>query len=74
MTSVTCLSEIPPTLSTYAFYNSGITVTTGAIYVPYSSLTAYKTAIGWSTYADRIFAIPEVKWITEDITAIQEIM
>ena len=54
LTSVTCLAENPPELGdTAAFYNS-----TCPIYVPSQSVSAYKSATNWSTYASRIQAIP----------------
>jgi len=52
------MSTTPPTLSTTsAFLSSGITATTGYIYVPEDSVEAYKTATNWSTFADRIFGV-----------------
>lgn len=52
--SVTVLATTPPTLGQYAFGG-----TTGyPIYVPADRVSTYKTATGWSYYADRIFAIP----------------
>jgi len=51
-------SVTPPTLSsTNAFSSSGITATTGYIYVPEESVEAYKTATNWSYFADRIFGV-----------------
>ena len=40
--------------SANAFGNSGITATTGDIYVPDARVSAYKTATNWSTFAGRI--------------------
>ena len=40
--------------SANAFGNSGITATTGDIYVPDALVSAYKTATNWSTFAGRI--------------------
>ena len=37
-----------------AFGNSGITATTGDIYVPDALVSTYKTAANWVTFADRI--------------------
>ena len=37
-----------------AFGNSGITATTGDIYVPDALVSTYKTAPNWATFADRI--------------------
>ena len=53
LTSVTCLSETPPSLGSGVFAISDNVV----IYVPAASVDAYKTAKGWSEYADRIQAI-----------------
>ena len=53
LTSVTCLSEIPPSLGSGVFAISDNVV----IYVPAASVDSYKTAQGWSEYADRIQAI-----------------
>lgn len=53
LSSVTVLATTPPTLGNYAFYNTN----NCPIYVPQQSVEAYKTASGWSTYTDRIFAI-----------------
>ena len=55
LTSVTIHATTPPTLKgDYIFRNSN----NAPIYVPASSVNAYKTASGWSAYADRIQAIP----------------
>ena len=40
--------------NTNVFGNSGITATTGDIYVPDALVDTYKTATNWSTFADRI--------------------
>lgn len=49
------LATTPPTLQSWtAFENTG----TCPIYVPAASVDTYKAADGWSTYADRIQAIP----------------
>ena len=40
--------------SANAFGNSGITATTGDIYVPDALVDTYKTATNWSTFANRI--------------------
>ena len=55
LTSATCLATTPPSLGYYAFNDTN----NCPIYVPASSLESYKTASNWSTYADRIQAIPE---------------
>ena len=39
------------------FNGTGITATTGSIYVPGDLLTSYKAATNWSNYANRIFPI-----------------
>ena len=52
LTSVTVNATTPPTLGTSAFESTN----NCPIYVPAESVDAYKTA--WSTYADRIQAIP----------------
>ena len=61
LTSVTIEATTPPTLGWNAFLN-----TTCPIYVPSASVSAYKSASGWSTYASRIQAIPEPspQWVT----------
>ena len=46
-------SLTPPTIGSSVFQNANI------IYVPAASLEDYKAASGWSTYADKIVAIPE---------------
>ena len=51
--SITILSETPPTLGRYSLdFTNDCT-----IYVPVSSVEAYKSAEVWSDYADRITAI-----------------
>ena len=54
LASVTIHTTIPPTLSKNAFKNNA---TGRKIYVPSSSVEAYKAASGWSTYASDIQAI-----------------
>ena len=54
LSSVTINAVTPPTLGSGAFYG----IYDYIIYVPAASLNAYKTADGWSTYADRIHPIP----------------
>ena len=49
LTSITCEATIPPTLG---LSNNLSSVT--AVYVPVESVDAYKTAINWSYYADKI--------------------
>lgn len=53
LTSITVNATTPPTLGTYPFGNTN----NCPIYVPSSSVTAYKNASGWSTYSSRIYAI-----------------
>ena len=55
LASVTVKSSIPPSLGTDVFYNTNQSL---VIYVPSGSVENYKAASGWSTYADRIQAIP----------------
>ena len=55
LTSVTVNATTPPTLGTYAFYNTNNSF---VIYVPASSVDTYKTASNWSSYKSRIQAIP----------------
>lgn len=54
LTSVTINAITPPTLGSNAFDNTN----NCPIYVPASSVSAYQSASGWSTYASRIQAIP----------------
>ena len=54
LTELTVKASTPPTLGGNAFADSGIQT----IYVPASSVNAYKSADGWSTYASKIQAIP----------------
>lgn len=51
---VVCYATTPPTLGVSVFYNSN----NAKIYVPANSVDSYKQATNWSTYADRIEAIP----------------
>lgn len=60
LTSITCLATTPPTLEkdapygqSYAFNGSDC-----PIFVPSSSVNAYKSASEWSRYSSRIQAIP----------------
>ena len=55
LTSVTVESSRPPSLGTDVFNNTNQSL---VIYVPSGSVENYKAARGWSTYADRIQAIP----------------
>lgn len=49
LTSITMLSTTPPTLGSNAFHSNVTTIT-----VPAGCGNAYKTADGWSAYADKI--------------------
>jgi hypothetical protein len=49
LTSITCEATTPPTLGGS---NNHSTVT--VVYVPEESVDAYKSANGWSYYADKI--------------------
>ena len=64
--SITIEATTPPGLDS-EFGNNWFNDTNNCpIYVPCQSLNAYKTASGWSQYADRIFGIPpcaQTKWI-----------
>ena len=53
LTSITVNATTPPSLGVDAFYGSNC-----PIYVPANSVSTYKSASGWSTYASRIQAIP----------------
>lgn len=53
LTSVTSLATTPPALGSNAFFNTNDC----PIYVPASSVNSYKTASGWSDYANRIVSI-----------------
>lgn len=54
LNSVTCLRTTPPSLGSSVFNNTN----NCPIYVPSTSVAAYKAATNWSTYASRIQAIP----------------
>lgn len=53
---ITMLSEVPPTMATTKL---GTNAPIEHIYVPSESVYAYKTATGWTNYADIIEAIAE---------------
>ena len=53
--SVTVQATNPPTIGIDVFKNTHANL---VIYVPSESVDTYKAASGWSTYADRIQAIP----------------
>lgn len=52
LTEIHCKATTPPTLEQYAFED---VVTGRKIYVPQGSVDAYKTAEGWSDFADQIY-------------------
>lgn len=56
LVSLTVERTTPPSVGTTLF--SGTHMTVPDIYVPRDSVTAYKTAPGWSSYASKIQAIP----------------
>lgn len=53
--NVTVEADIPPTIGYGPFTETSSNL---KIYVPAASVEAYKTAANWSTYADKIQAIP----------------
>lgn len=55
--NIVCRATTPPT--------GNVNDTPKAIYVPLSSVDAYKSATGWSTNASKIFAIGGSEWISE---------
>ena len=55
LTSITILATTPPVLNANAFQATSANL---VIYVPASSLSAYKAATNWSSIADRIYPIP----------------
>lgn len=55
LSSVTSLAINPPAAAINSFNNTSNDL---VIYVPAESVDAYKAANGWSTYADKIQAIP----------------
>lgn len=66
LNTVICRAITPPALNSNAF-GAGVSVLaqtpislgTGYIYVPDASVTAYREASGWSSYADRIKTLSE---------------
>ena len=59
LTAITLTRVTPPTLNNQAFDNTN----NCPIYVPEESVSAYKSASGWSNYASRIQALPFLgKW------------
>ena len=55
LTSFTCEATTPPTLGSNVFNGTNNFL----IYVPAESVSSYKSASGWSSYASRIQAIPD---------------
>jgi hypothetical protein len=55
LVSITFTATTPPSLGQNAFYDCN---SLANIYVPSASVDAYKAASGWSSYADKIKAIP----------------
>lgn len=58
LTKVCCLATTPPTMTNNNVFES---TNNCPIYVPSQSVSAYKSAKNWSTYASRIQAIP-LQW------------
>lgn len=54
--TIICHATTPPSMGVNPFYGTNSTF---LIYVPDASVEAYKTASGWSSYADRIRPISE---------------
>ena len=52
LTEIHCKATTPPTLEQYAFED---VVTGRKIFVPHNSVEAYKTAEGWSDFAEQIY-------------------
>ena len=63
LATVYCKSATPSTLSSNVFFGNAEGL---KIYVPASSVEAYKTANGWSEYADYIFADPSTEGDDEE--------
>lgn len=53
LTTFICMAETPPTLGGIVFPSDS----TFNIYVPDNSVSAYKSATGWSNYASNIFSL-----------------
>lgn len=69
LSNITVRATIPPTLGTDAFLD----ITNFTIYVPEDSVELYKTASGWSNYADKIQAEPTADFGDEEPGGILEI-
>jgi len=59
LTSVTIEAETPPTLDNDAFDD-----TYCPIFVPCNAVNAYKSALGWEDYADRVYCLDDFPKIT----------
>ena len=63
LTTLTLRCTTPPVLQ----YEWGLNLPVNcSVYVPAASLETYKTAFGWSTVADRIFAIEETEYEVQE--------
>lgn len=62
LNSITVLAQTPPTIVAPGWSEDSIHLflsSQPSIYVPAGSVNAYKTAVGWSYYADRIYSMEE---------------
>lgn len=57
--TIICRASTPPTLGGKIFGSTVVNAAIEGIYVPDTSVEAYKTATNWSTYADRIKPLSE---------------
>ncbi len=57
LTEITCKSTVPPTLDGSHMFRA--CASNARIYVPIESIDTYKTATGWSEYADMIVGMEE---------------
>ena len=55
LTSIVSLAEVPPTMSSSAFYNVNKTI---PVYVPCGSMEAYQNAAGWNEFTNYIEMCP----------------
>lgn len=60
LNTVICKASTPPSTTTQCFGGSLITQTSGSIYVPDDSVTAYKEASGWIYYVNVIKPISQL--------------
>ena len=70
LTEVIIESQLPPTLGENVFSNCGEDL---IIYVPESAVDTYKTADGWSEYAEKIVGFYNVTYTEEDLSNYQGI-